>query len=336
MLALIVIVSHSWPIGGYGDDPQLGDQNLGAWAVAGFFAISGYLISASRQNSATVTDFAVKRLLRIVPGFVAVLLVTAVAIAPVSSAMTGIPYDWASGFGYVIHNVGLVITQPSIAGTLTDVPLPGRWNGALWTIAYEALCYLVIGVLVSIVPRRFLGRTLIVLGLLGTAATTTHVVFDLASDGHFAIRGVRLLTFFFAGAVLHVYQKRVPLHAGLALAAAACLAASMFLGIFQIVAGIPVAYLLMYLAVRLPLARIGSRNDVSYGLYIYGFPVQQLVATALIATPVPLPVYLAVVLVITVPCAWASWLLVERPAMRWGRGLLGRRNRTPSLVEAAR
>lgn len=324
ILAATVIVSHSWPLGGYGHDPQIGDQNLGAWAVAGFFTISGYLITASRQNSRSLVDFATKRFLRIVPGFIVVLVVTAFAFAPLSALLTGQTYRWSGGVSYVFHNIGLVITQPGIPGTLSDVPFPLRWNGALWTIVFEVLCYIAIAVLVSIVPKRLLSGTLLVLFLLGTTATTMHLVFDLGNDGHYLIRGVRLMTFFLAGALLYTARHRIPLTGLLAAGAAALLAASMFLGVFQIVAGLPMAYLMMYLAVRLPLSRIGSRNDVSYGLYIYGFPVQQLLSTALIGIAIPLPVYLGIVLAITIPLAWASWLLIERPSLRLARRLVNR------------
>jgi peptidoglycan/LPS O-acetylase OafA/YrhL len=63
ILAGLVVVSHTWPSGGFGPDPHFGDLNLGSWAVAGFFAISGYLVTGSRM-SPPVGQFALRRMLR--------------------------------------------------------------------------------------------------------------------------------------------------------------------------------------------------------------------------------------------------------------------------------
>jgi peptidoglycan/LPS O-acetylase OafA/YrhL len=75
VLATAVIVSHAWPIGGFGDDPAIGDVNLGHLAVGGFFAISGYLIAQSRLVNRPAR-YAAKRAMRILPGFWVCLLVT--------------------------------------------------------------------------------------------------------------------------------------------------------------------------------------------------------------------------------------------------------------------
>src|SRR6476620_3295224 len=48
VLALLVLVAHSYPLAGAGDGSVVRGESLGGWAVFGFFAISGYLISASR------------------------------------------------------------------------------------------------------------------------------------------------------------------------------------------------------------------------------------------------------------------------------------------------
>ena len=66
-LATLVIVSHAWPIGGFGNDPHIGDLSFGGWAVAGFFAISGFLITSSRLRS-SFSAYLWRRMLRIFPG----------------------------------------------------------------------------------------------------------------------------------------------------------------------------------------------------------------------------------------------------------------------------
>src|SRR4051812_20340496 len=84
VLAASVIVSHSWVIGNIGPEPEAGGEHLGSWAVIGFFAVSGYLISRSRVNSSSIRSFYVARLLRIYPGFIVCLLAVAFVFAPLS------------------------------------------------------------------------------------------------------------------------------------------------------------------------------------------------------------------------------------------------------------
>ena len=75
VFASMVIVSHAWPLGGFGRDPQIGGIAVGRWAVAGFFVISGYLIASSRGRTPFLT-FLWRRFLRIFPGLWVCLLVT--------------------------------------------------------------------------------------------------------------------------------------------------------------------------------------------------------------------------------------------------------------------
>lgn len=157
VLAVSVIVSHTWPIGGYGDDPGFGDQDLGDWAVAGFFAISGYLITMSRVKPAPLIDFFWRRVMRIYPAFIVCLLMVAFVFAPLAASLPGGgTYSPTEGAGYVLRNSALYISQFGIPGTLPDANFPESWNGALWTLFYEFMCYIGIGLLVTMTPKKLL------------------------------------------------------------------------------------------------------------------------------------------------------------------------------------
>jgi peptidoglycan/LPS O-acetylase OafA/YrhL len=82
---------------------------------------------------------------------------------------------------------------------------------------------------------------------------------------------------------------------------------------FHVLLAVPLSYLLLTLGATLPV-RMGSRNDVSYGVYIYA-PVVTNILIQLGAQDLGLLPSAALTLVFTLPCAWASWLLVERPAL---------------------
>lgn len=333
ILAVLVIVSHSWPIGGYGIDPGYGDQDLGDWAVAGFFAISGYLITSSRISARSIGDYLWRRFLRIYPAFFVALVVVAFVIAPVSTLVLGETYNWGSGFSYVVNNAAVMIRQWGIEGTLANAPYPITWNGSAWTLFYEILCYLAAGFLVSFIPRRFLKPAMIaalIVCAIGTIATSSfgvelHAILELTA---------RLGGFFAAGAIVYLYREQIPSHWAVAAGAVAVLVGVVSVGQFQALAGLPVAYLMMYLGSVLPLQKVGSVNDLSYGMYIYAFPVQQFLSLTFPDQQLPLPVFILVSVALTAPFAAASWFLLEKPLHRY-RGLFSGRRPAPPLPAAA-
>lgn len=325
LLAALVIVSHAWPLGRYGSDPSFGDQNLGGWAVAGFFTVSGFLITMSGERSRTVWDYLWRRVLRIYPGFVVALVIGGFVLAPVASLLGGGRYSLAGAGQYVVRNLGLFIVSYRPTGMFDDAPFNKSLNGALWTLFFEFLCYLAVAVVIAFLPRR--ARPPVILGIFvaGTVIMLAVTFTDLTLSER-ALRLARLGTYFAAGAVLHQFRDRVPFSPLLTAVAAGLTVATAFTGTSQALAGLPVAYLLLSGSMLLPLSGIGARNDISYGLYIYGFPVEQTLTLLLLRLHLTVPVgaYVVLALAAALPFAWASWLLVERPAMRWKSLTAGR------------
>lgn len=326
VLAVLVIVSHSWPIGGYGDDPGVHEGNdLGAWAVAGFFAISGYLITASRLHSRSFGDYLWRRFLRIYPGFLAVLLVIAFGFATISSLLDPTA-EWSIGsaFRFLLPNLGLYVAHTDVAGTLDAVPYRNVWDGSLWTLGYEFLCYLIIGALVSLIrTERALAWACGAWFVAATVATLGVHLVGIEGDPAPA-RFLRLSTYFAAGALIYLKRNQLPARGWLAAVAGVLLVGLVLSDQFGAFAAAPAAYLVLWLGARLPLHRVASRNDVSYGMYVYAFPVQQLLVLASAGVILPPWLFAVLATALTVPFAWASWLLVERPAMRLKRLTAGR------------
>lgn len=162
-LATLVIVGHSYPLGGFGGatDPLYDwtgtQESFGGLAVAGFFIISGFLITRSWRTHPTVARFLWHRFLRIFPAFWVCMLLTAFAFAPLAwwlqqGGLNGyLSQPGPTPAGYVLNNLWLVMNQYVIGDLLTDTPYGsvagGIWNGSLWTLSYEFACYLVVAVL---------------------------------------------------------------------------------------------------------------------------------------------------------------------------------------------
>ena len=317
VFALAVIVSHTWPVGGYGSDPEIAGLDLGTWAVAGFFAISGYLIANSRLHL-SIDMFLIRRVLRIYPGYLVCLAVIAVGFAPLSAALGSGPVQWGSDATFVVHNLLLKVFQGTIDDTLVNAPYGPAWNGSLWTLIYEFLCYLAIGALLSIASRW--RRALVVTALVLTA-TLWSVATHIGATGivpSFAFLG----SIFFAGSTIALFADRIPLDWRLGLLALVLAAVGANAHETPWLAALPIAYACMWLGVVLPFHRVGRTNDISYGVYIYAWPIQQLVLVCLGARRLPVGVAVIVSIACTLPLAAASWFLVEKRALAL-KGKLG-------------
>lgn len=310
-LASMVIVSHAAPIGGFSPAFQFGGVSAGTLAVGGFFAISGYLITRSGFTS-PLPAYLWRRFLRIFPGYWACLIAVGFGFASVASIVRG---GWSVGSGaeYVLGNMTMVLSSNNELGALTGAAFPETWNGSLWTLRYELLCYIAVGVaLLSPAVRRVRFVFPLSFGVLTVASVIVQF-----SGGPLIVRDVALLVpFFLAGATLFRYAHRVPLDGRFAAGAAAFLVIVLILGLGKSLAAMPVAYLCIWLGTVLntPFKQVGKRNDISYGMYLYGFPVQQILVLAE-AHKLGLLVFTVLGVLATVPLAAASWFLVERPAM---------------------
>lgn len=310
VLAVAVIVSHTWPLGGYGTDPVIAGEKLGTWAVAGFFAISGYLIANSRLHL-PMGMFLLRRVLRIYPGYLVCLVVVAAVFAPVSTALGAGPIHWGSAASYIANNIFLKVHQDGISHTLVTAPYGPAWNGSLWTLIYEFLCYVAIGILLSLASRW--RRPIVVAALLACAAVWT-------AESHVGSAGfIESLAFlgsiFFAGSTIALFADRIPLDWRLAGLGAVAVGLSGYLNIVPWLGALPIAYVCLWLGIVLPFHRIGRTNDISYGVYIYAFPMQQLVLACLDAKRLPVGIAVVLSIVCTFPLAVASWFLVEKRAL---------------------
>lgn len=349
--ALSVLFGHALPLGGYAEDmPRLFfHDEIPTYALAGFFVMSGFLITASRLSSRSFGDYLWRRLLRMYPALIASLLLVALFLAPVSRMIEGKRgYDWSSGVDYIVYNLGLKLIQLNITGTLDDVPVAGVWNFSAWTLFYEFALWVGLGLLVTILGRRYLHIGVYA----GLAFFTVIKVLDIFvvsfASSDFGANDTaamklaeaqassfdslvstfeplaRLGIFFMAGALLYLYRDRVKL---VPAAWWACLAICVVLGVvgwFHVFAAIPFAYLIMYLGVSPRLATINFPDDYSYGMYIYAFPITQILATIALDHPMPVWVFLPLCLVITMPLAWVSWHCLEKQAMKLKRLTAGR------------
>ncbi len=320
VLAGMVAVAHGLALGADWQ-PALGRTPLADLAVDGFFVISGFLVTGSLLRLGSTGRYAWHRFLRLVPGFWACLLVTAVVAAPLASVLVGreplsvVTADEDPAWRYVVANAALPILQYEIGG-ITSADGEDAFDGALWTLQYEAACYAAVALLgaLTLLRRRPALMPLLcvfvwALSLLQHAGWVPWDVPVLANQ-----ELLRFLLVFLLGATAWLHAGRVPLGRWWLLASAVVLLAACWLPDYRVLAAVPFAHLVLAAAARLPLRR-EPRWDRSYGLYLYHWPVQFLLVLAG-AAALGSAVFVLLSLVLALGVAVLSWTLVEEPALR--------------------
>jgi len=298
LLAVSVIVSHAWPLAlGPGTAEPLQavtGRSLGGWAVLLFFFLSGLLVTASAERR-SARAFWAARARRIFPGLGAALLVT-LALALSSGARV----DLQDALTWVLRAGTLVSIEHRIDGAFAANPYREVVNGPLWSLAHEVMAYALCFGMVALGALR---RPLVLPLALGVAALASLMA-DLL-PGRLSVFAPLFFAF-----VLGMAAHAVRHHLILSPRAALCVAPLAVCGMDLLAIG-AICYLALTLALRAP--RVCLPADYSYGLYIYGWPVAQMIVHV---SPGISPVALAVASVFaTLPLALASWHLVERPSL---------------------
>jgi peptidoglycan/LPS O-acetylase OafA/YrhL len=317
-----VLWSHAYGIGGFGYDP-IGQRDhgliAGLLAVGGFFVLSGLLITRSYETVNNSFRFVWHRVLRIFPAFWVCLVVTAFVFAPIAYAhergtLVGFFSRPESPFTYITRNALLLIVQPDIRRLLAHLPGPLNFNGSLWTLIYEFCCYLAVAVLGIVGIIRRSPYIVAVLSIFLYVAYCI-LIWRYGGDGVTIGTNVFSLAVYFAfGSSAYLLRDRIPMRSWLATICAIALAVALPTRIFPVLAIPCVSYLTLFAAMRLPLRNLDRHIDLSYGLYIYAFPIQQMLA--LFGIPaLGLAQYVLISLVIALVAAAASWMFIERPSL---------------------
>lgn len=331
--ALMVLISHSFALVGM-REPTVFHYTLGGLGVNIFFVTSGYLIFQSWQRDASPARYLVRRSLRIFPALGVVLLFTAFVVGPLMSNRTTSAYFLDSDTYRYLGNFYFGGGR-GLPGVFETNPYPKTVNGGLWTLKYEFFMYvcllglgilgkwkkilLPIGLSLAIIASAVLALWISLpaedfpMALPGLAALT-KIRFELSST---ALRFPELACYFLLGSGFAFCRRPAmfqwPIFAALVVAwyVTSGWSASLFL-IFALV-----AYgSLTFGNARFPLlTRFGKRGDFSYGIYIYGFVVQQSVSYLLGPSP-PWALSLFLSFASTLGLAYLSWNLIEAPALK--------------------
>lgn len=316
-LALIVVFAHVSALTALPDFrffESLFDSNF---AVKGFFAISGFLVTRSWFGSRSLTEYADKRLRRIYPAYaVTVLLCLAMGLATSRLEVMEFLRDDQT-FKYLFTNaIFLNFLQPTLPGVFESNPMPAM-NGSLWTIKIEVMLYCCLPFIAF--SYRKLGSTVTTIAVVLCSIAWSYFfgfVYPGGLGPELARQFPGQLAYFAFGSYLATQPKALGHIKWLALASLIALLATDNPYARLLIDPFAYTSIVIFLALGTPSTlNFGRFGDISYGLYLYHFPIIQGLIHAGVFRINPWLGLMASVLLTTI-AAWMSWHLIEKRLLK--------------------
>lgn len=280
----------------------------GDLAVSMFFVISGFMVSGSFLRRKDIIDYITARMLRIVPALFALLLVCSFIIGPlVTNLSVDEYYKHSDTYKYVIKNISF---SSNMAWTLPEVfenHKMNSMNGSLWTLPAEMRMYVlvaILGILGLLNYRIFC--TLLFLSFL-IASMINPQLFPLHSGW------VKVAGYFCIGIMAQLYKDKIDVKLEILIALIFLTYISRLTDSYFYLLAISVAYFCFWFAYRTPYLNIEKYGDPSYGIYLWGWPIQQLTISMWPEITPSQNCFISLILAII--AGYISWNIIENPAL---------------------
>lgn len=306
--AVAIVITHAYALRlgyvgvGLSDPVEL----FGQGALAALLVTSGYLITASWESTTSVSRFAWKRFLRVIPALIPEIVLTLFVIGPLMTTLPTGDY-----FSALLSPAGLATIPFFENGSAIGLFQNNPWtyvNGSLWTIPVEVFMY---GVVAALGIGGLLHRWGAIPALIAVNLLLWLYWFD---DPRMA--KVRFTLYFLVGAYLYIHRERIAYRPAVAGVLLLVLAASALTPYLTVAGVIAIPYLTVYAAhIPVPLLNtFGRHGDFSYGIYIYHYPIQQTLIQVT-ENAISLAALCGLSFLATFAFAFLSWHLIEKRAM---------------------
>jgi peptidoglycan/LPS O-acetylase OafA/YrhL len=284
-----------------------------ALILAMFFGLSGFLVTGSLVRSESLISFLGLRVLRLGPALIVEVIFVSLILGPLLTSFPISEYFSDPKFLHYFSNIVGDI-QYKLPGVFLDNPLPEIVNQQLWTIPFELKCYIALAFLA--ISGIAFNRTAFAVVLAVAQLAIVYYIFAYNPDHQSTLRGNLLVVCFLFGVCFYLWRDVIPCNGACALLSAGlCIWLLLTRSGDFLVAG-PAVYLTCYLGLanprKIPMLNSG---DYSYGIFLYGFPIQQTVV-ALLPSWSFWWFNILICVPITIAFAFGSWHLVEKHAQR--------------------
>jgi peptidoglycan/LPS O-acetylase OafA/YrhL len=321
LLAILVVQQHACFVldGHLQREPMVRaglGYGLGTLGVFGFFSLSGYLITQSWARSPKLGRFIRNRVLRIYPGFLVAAVISVFVVGRIGSG----PHYYEQFSVARVMKCLATLTIPEVEESFPGTAVQGVLNGSLWSIPAEFSCYVMVALagLTHALSRRRLILGIFLLGLIVPPETIIRFFSSWLRNPYFNLLSqfLRMAPVFLCGVCAYLFRDRIHYTPKATIGASVLLLLALKLDVASrpalIVLG---SYLLFGIAfARLPrLWNIGSGVDLSYGIYLYHWPVQLMIVWYWRELS-PLLLFLLSLAGAAI-LAVGSWFLVEKPSL---------------------
>jgi peptidoglycan/LPS O-acetylase OafA/YrhL len=318
-LAIFVVLFHCYALSESSSLVLIDHLVSGQVAVEGFFAISGFLIFASYERTASLKEYFSNRAFRILPGY---------WLSTIFCLLIAFSMGHFQVGKFLVANLTFMnFLHPDIAGVFDSNPDNNAMNGALWTIKIEVMFYIAVPIIIWLCRRLHRDA---VLWTLFAASIVYRVM--LARHGSLSLQLPGQLSFFLIGSLIYYHLAFFKKHGTwIMLAAALCFGLHAWTGWFFLRPA-SIAALTLGASLLLPQVKGPTRwGDFSYGTYILHYPIIQIIVAAGLFHSHPWTTVLLVLIIVAI-AAILSWFFVEKPSLAHSRS---RRLRREALGEAA-
>lgn len=318
-MATIVVAYHGFVMTGLPTPAWYSAIARGDLAVAGFFGLSGYIVAGSYYRAHGLKSYFLSRFCRIYPAYaVSVLFALAVGLFVSTSRDAG-ELVWASG-RYLLANLSFLNTIQSRIPGAFDTHLHPEINTAWWTLKIEVAFYVVLPLMLLLLKGRAGLGWAATLYAFGYAWSTGWSLLADPGQSNLYARMARQLPgwtgYFVVGATAYLYRDLLVRHRWI-IAALSAFVVLWGAHTFDALAPLAITTLVLSIGLIGPHIPISRFGDLSFGIYIYHSPIIQLLIWFGVARQVGIVPFFLLSMVLLIPLAWASWTLIEHPAMRW-------------------
>lgn len=290
-----------------------GQLDGGSLAVNMFFVISGFLITMSWFNNPSIYAYSIKRLFRIFPGLLGVTIFVVIIMAPLISHNL-VEYYNNLLFKNIIKDLLNMTISPDTVQNIFSSLYSKAINGSLWTLRYEVCCYILILILGF---TKLLNKLIVILlfvAFFSIYILQTYGYLDLTRG---AIPVPRLFSYFLLGTLLYFFKDDIIFSKKYIILSCVLLIIFIKLGILNAYIIFGLSYLLFAFiySSTIKLHNFGKYGDLSYGIYIYAFPLQQL--TLYLFRDISFIMYMAVSFAMTISMSFLSWHLIEKTSLNF-------------------
>jgi len=311
---------------------------IAAFSVKGFFLVSGILVTNSLITSGSILKYSLARFFRIFPALFGVVTFCALILGPVVSNLGLGEYFKNSGFlkymfGQLTFRTWASNNQSffNLPGVFEQNHYPNTVNASLWSLTPEIFAYLILGIsFVIFLKSRTAIAVIAALVIIDTMATQ-RIIFTSLPKG---VLDFSDLPFFFSvGILIALNKERIRLNVSfvISIGALAVLLRNELIGTQIKLLFVLLALLSLFLMNWN--SRLVPKRDLSFGIYLYGFPISQFVSNKLSKLE-NFNIYFIIILILTLVMAYLSCIVIETPFIKLGRKVFTNINNRHIYIES--